>query len=101
MAAEAERGVDQDGAGPVECGRQQGDDPVQQDRDVGGLAMLLGLPAPATASSKQASADRDRGGRGERHHGGGLARLVAHPAYAAGWRLVAMLMGLDPAGRCV
>ncbi len=38
VPAEAEGGVDEDRAGSLECRRHQGNDPVEQDRDVGGSA---------------------------------------------------------------
>ena len=36
VPAETQRGVDEDGAGSLERRRDQRDDPVEQDRDVGG-----------------------------------------------------------------
>ena len=38
VPAQAERAVDHDGSVVVECGRQKGDDPVEEDRDVVGAA---------------------------------------------------------------
>jgi hypothetical protein len=40
VAAEAEGRVDQDGALVVEGGRQEGHDPVQEDRDVAGCSCV-------------------------------------------------------------
>ena len=95
VAAEAERGVDQHGAVALERGRQKSDDPVEEDRDVAGAAHGRGLPTQAR-EEQEGDGEADRGRGRERHHGGGLAGLVAHPAVepVPTWR--AMLMVSTP-----
>ena len=56
VAAEAEGRVDQDGALAVEGGRQQGDDPVEEDRDVGGGSSSVRPCRPEAARSTSAAA---------------------------------------------
>ena len=58
VAAEAEGGVDEHGARALERGRQQGDDPVQQDRDVAGAGHGA---APTDPGSRRAGRVQRRG----------------------------------------
>ena len=77
MAAQAERGVDQDGAVGVAGGRQQRDDPVEQDGDVAGVVSAL---APeAGRQQEQAGGEADGGGGGEGHQRDCVARPGAGP----------------------
>ena len=66
VAAQAEGRVDEHGAVMVERRRQEGDDPVEEDRDVGG-ALIVPAQRPQWASRTRAPARADGGRRREDH----------------------------------
>ena len=69
VAAEAEGGVDEHGALALERGRQQGDDPVQEDRDVEGdcSSTQASRSVPEAGEEQEGQGDTDRGDGGEDH----------------------------------
>jgi hypothetical protein len=86
VAAEAEGGVDEHGTRLRERRRDEGDDPVEEHRDVGGGGHGLGaLPREGDQQEHRAGQRRGRGS-GEDDDGHPVAHLVPHPAYRPGLR---------------
>ena len=80
VAAETERGVDEDRPRALERRRHQGHDPVEQDRDVSGSGHRSRPSVPEPDDEGEEERHAAGGDRGEGHHGEGVAHVVADPA---------------------
>ena len=78
VAAHPERRVDEDRALVVEGRREEGNDPVQEDRDVGGTRHRPGSASPV-GEQDEGSGDAHGGCCREGHQRRGLAGLLPHP----------------------